>query len=179
MIDSKTQELDPELHEKEIVTLKSKNRGSIILSYLLILTGLTITFIVIRLYFAQIFGQRFIAIDLPSILVSIIGAAVLTYIYFTRYVRRVLILGPHKIRIIIGRREYDYPWSDFSIVTLGTTSASYGAKGFIIRMYEDNLESEYIDIPLYRFPIKNAFKYRSLIEERVRSAKKGSLNKSR
>ncbi|MFX0183241.1 MAG: hypothetical protein ACFE95_09205 [Candidatus Hodarchaeota archaeon] len=178
MVVSKSKEPDLRFHDKEIIIVKSKNRGSFILSFLLVLAGLTLTFVVIRLYFAQFFGQQYIAIDLPSLIVSILGATILTYLYHTRYVRRVLVLRPHNFSITIGKQLYEYSWSDFSIVVLGTSSASYGAKGFIIRLYEDKLDSEYIDIPLYRYPIKNAFEYRRLVEERVKSAKQTSQNKS-
>ncbi|MFX0171778.1 MAG: hypothetical protein ACFE9L_07660 [Candidatus Hodarchaeota archaeon] len=178
MVDSTTKESDTNLLDRDTIILKSKNRATIVLSFLLVLAGLTITFVVIRLYFAQFFGQQYIAIDLPSIIVSIVGSFVLTYLYHTRYARRVLILRSHNFLIRIGRQEYEYPWSDFSLVVLGTSAASYGAKGFIIRLYEDTLGSEYVDIPLYRYPVKNVFEYRRLITERVRVAKQTSKNKS-
>ncbi|MFX0149582.1 MAG: hypothetical protein ACFFAJ_02265 [Candidatus Hodarchaeota archaeon] len=177
MGDSTKKEAETNLLDKDMIILKSRNRATIVLSFLLVLAGLTITFIVIRLNFAQFFGQRYIAIDLPSIIVSIAGSFVLTYLYYTRYVRRVLILRSHDFLIRIGRNEYKYLWSDFSLVVLGTSAASYGAKGYIIRLYEDTLDSEYVDIPMYRYPVKNVFEYRRLITERVKVAKQISQNK--
>ncbi|MFX0125318.1 MAG: hypothetical protein ACFFAE_16945, partial [Candidatus Hodarchaeota archaeon] len=180
MGDSKSQKPTLALRDKEKIILESKKGFSIFLSFLLILAGLSLTFITIRLIIANFFQQEYVFIDIPSLLLSIFGAGLFTYIYHTRYARRVLILEPEEFSLIIGQRTFKYLWSEFSLVALASAYASYGMKGYVIRLYKDDLEGDYVDIPIYRFPIKDveAFDYRNLVQERVSTAKQDAQDTS-
>jgi hypothetical protein len=143
---------------------------SIILTFGLILTGETLTILVLLSYIEGPSAY----INIGSMIIAIFGAIPLTYYYQTRYVRRTLRLDPENFTIKVGKKEFNYSWNEFSLVALATSSASYGAKGFMIRLYEDTIDSDYIDLPLYRFPNVNAFEYRELIEKWVYSERKTS-----
>jgi hypothetical protein len=154
--------------ESESVSITSTGKMAIILAFLLILAVETIGFFIIRSTIAQSMGQALIVIDLGSIIVLFLGAGTLSYLYITRYVRREILFLDKTVTLKIGKREYEYQWDEFSLVALSTASASYGPKGYCIRLFIDDLEGEYVELPIYRFSKSvDAFDIRDKIEEKV------------
>ncbi|MFW9905510.1 MAG: hypothetical protein ACFFFH_14305 [Candidatus Thorarchaeota archaeon] len=149
------------------IVIQSKAGFTLIMIFLTILAIEFLGFIFLRLSIAQTFGELLIIIDIPSVIVLLIGAVTLTYLYYTRYVRRVLTLDHINFSLKVGKRLYEYEWSDFSIVALSIATAAAGVKGYTIRLYK-NVDGEYVELPIYRFPKTiNVFNLRDLIEKKV------------
>jgi hypothetical protein len=145
----------------------------IILSFGLSLMLVSVLFIITGTIVAQVTGEYLIPINIFTIVLLLIGAVVVTYYYHTRYVRRILVIGSDGISLSIGQRVHEYKWSDFSIVALSVSYSTYGPKGYIIKLFESDLQGEYVDLPIYRFSkTMDIFDLRNLVEERVRSTKK-------
>lgn len=158
--------------EPEQVTNYSTRMGiSIILTFGIMLIIVSFAFITVGIFVSQITGIMFLPINLFSISLSLLGASVATYYYHTRYVRKVLIMNPDGFCLKIGKRSFEYSWSEFSMVALSVSHSHYGAKGFIIRLFVDDLEGDYVDLPIYKFPKSiDVFDIRSLVEEKVLKA---------
>jgi hypothetical protein len=169
---SRSNDFVKDLEGDEEIILESKGGLTVILIFGLILTGNSLAVVFLRIQLASFLGQSLIAIDAGSLLISILGAVVITYLYYTRYVKRYLIMKTEDFTLKIGKREYTYPWSDFSIVALSTAPSSYGTKGFVVRLYKEDLSSDYVDLPLYRFPKPDVFYFRELIEKKVGNTRK-------
>ncbi|UCG01174.1 MAG: hypothetical protein JSW11_16340 [Candidatus Heimdallarchaeota archaeon] len=97
----------------------------------------------------------------------------MSYLYFTRYVKRTLVLKPDGFVLTVGKRSFEYSWSDFSVVSLSVSYSHYGAKGFMIKLYEEDLEGDYVDLPIYRFSSKeiDVFDLRNQIEQKILATK--------
>ncbi len=155
---------------KEEFTLSTNINISILLVYGIVLMLESIFFIFIGAVIIQVTGVPGIPINPITIGSLLLGAAIFTYYYHTRYVKRTLIIGKDTVELKIGKREFKYNWSDFTIVALSVSYAAYGAKGFMIKLFEDDLEGEYIDLPIYKFPKKgvDVFDLRNQIQEKLR-----------
>ncbi|MHA1994545.1 MAG: hypothetical protein ACW97Z_08405 [Candidatus Hodarchaeales archaeon] len=154
-------------------SLRTYGKMTLILAFLLVLAIETMGFFMIRSTIAQAMGQALIVIDLGSVIVLFLGAGTLTYFYYTRYVRREILFEAKSFTLKIGKREFSYEWDEFSLVTLSTASATYGPKGFSIRLYTDDLEGEYVELPMYRFTKGvDVFDLRTMIEDKVKIAAK-------
>ncbi len=134
------------------IMIKTKAGLTIFIIFLTTIAIETIGFVLIRLSIAQVLGEILIAIDLGSVIVLFIGGLTLTYLYYTRYVRREIILGKNNFSLKVGKRLFEYKWSEFSLVALSIATSAIGIKGFSIRIYADDLEGEYVELPIYRFP---------------------------
>ncbi len=153
-------------------TLSTRVGFSILLVYGIILLLESIFFLMTGILLTEITGTILIPINIATIAFLLLGAVFFTYYYHTRYVKRELILGPESFSISIGKRKWEYKWSDFSIAALSVSYSHYGAKGFIIKLFEDDLEGEYVDLPIYRFPKSiNVFDLRNQIDEIIRQKK--------
>ncbi|MFW9855326.1 MAG: hypothetical protein ACFFFG_09695 [Candidatus Thorarchaeota archaeon] len=136
--------------------------------FLTILAVETLGFVLIRVNIAA--WQGIIVIDLGAVFFLILGALTLGYLYYTRYVKRVIIFGDKRFSISVGKNLYQYEWKNFRMVALAIARGTAGVKGFLIRIYQGDLESEYVDLPIYRFSKKiNAFDLRSQIDEKISS----------
>ena len=156
--------------DSETVILTAANKSTLLLSFFLILTVETIGFFVIRSNIAQAMGQELVVIDLGSIIVLFLGAGTLAYLYYTRYVRRQIILNNKSFCLKVGKRQFDYQWNEFKLVALSIASSHIGAKGFSIRVYTDDLEGEYVELPVYKFSKQvDIFELRTNIEEKIRN----------
>ena len=131
MVKTQQKELNPENSEQTV--FQSKRWFSILLTFGLILALESVAFLTLQLELANILNQTVFAINLGSIFISIAGALTFTYYYYTRFQRRIMILGSDKFSLQIGKKLFEYAWSDFSLVALATASATYGAKGYILR----------------------------------------------
>ncbi|MFW9778458.1 MAG: hypothetical protein ACFFE8_06340 [Candidatus Heimdallarchaeota archaeon] len=131
--------------------LKTRGTWNIIWIVLTILAIETLGFVLIRVNVAQSAGETIIVIDLFTPIILIFGALTLGYLYYTRYVRRSLTLGDEIITFVIGKKTHEYRWRDFSMVSLAISTGTVGVKGFLIRLYEEDIKGEYIDLPIYRF----------------------------
>ncbi|MHA2173973.1 MAG: hypothetical protein ACXACP_04235 [Candidatus Hodarchaeales archaeon] len=157
--------------EKKII-LTSKLGIGIILTFGLALLLVSTLFIMSGTLVMQITREVLIPINIITISALLFGAIVVTYYYHTRYVRRKLIITPEGCTLSVGTRLFEYKWSEFSIVALSVSYSTYGPKGYIIKLFEDDLEGEYIDLPIYRFSKSiDIFDLRSYIEKKVRSQK--------
>jgi len=167
---------DSPVNHEEILKLSTRVGFSIILVYGIILLLESIFFLATGTLITQITGSPLIPINIATISFLLFGAVGFTYYYHTRYVKREIIIEPDKFSISIGKRIHEYKWIDFSLVALAVSFSHYGAKGLIIRLFEEDLEGEYVDLAIYRFPKSiNVFDLRNKIEERVNKA---NLNKS-
>ena len=93
----------------------------------------------------------------------------MTYWYYSRYVSRTLTFTEAGFTIRVGKRFFEYPWKEFSIVALSMASSATGTKGHVIRLYVSDLDGEYVDLPMYRFTkIIDTFELREQIEATVR-----------
>ncbi|MHA2246719.1 MAG: hypothetical protein ACXADY_17380 [Candidatus Hodarchaeales archaeon] len=170
---TQTEESYDSILTQEETTLTSKVGISILLSFGIILLLETVAFITIGMFTSQITGVMMIPINLLTIGLMLFGAVVATYYYYTRYVKKELILTQDGLCLMIGKRSFDYLWSDFSLVALSVSHTHYGAKGFIIKLFVDDLDGEYVDLPIYRFPKSiNVFDLRNQIEKKVRDISK-------
>lgn len=157
------------MDQEEVVKYQTKHRFQMIFIFAIVLMFESLSAVVLLLLLTNIFGELILVIDLPSIVLLIIGAITITYYYITRYVKRVLILEPKGFCLKVGKRSFEYLWSDFSLVALSVAYSYYGAKGFVIKLYHDDLEGDYVDLPIYRFPKTiNVFDLRNQIEEKIR-----------
>ena len=172
-------ELTIEEIENPWLILETKGRLAKLFIFLIALTLETLGFFVMRLSIARGLGQEYIAVDILTMIVLVIGAFSVAYWYYTRYVKRRIIFGEKKFQLDIGKHSYQYDWSDFSLVALTVSPSHAGIKGYMIRVYEKDLDSEYVDIPLYRFPLGDLthFKIREMIEEAVKKNKKREKKK--
>lgn len=160
------------INKEEKIILTSKMGVGIILTFGLSLLLVSTLFIMSGALVTQITGEVFVPINIITIGALLFGAIMVTYYYHTRYVKRKLIISPNGCSMSIGKRIFEYKWSEFAIVALSVSFSTYGPKGYIIKLFEDNLEGEYIDLPIYRFPKSiDVFDLRNYIEERVRSLK--------
>lgn len=172
MEQSKVQEIDPIFEEIFPIIHKTKGYFSIIMIFLIIFALEILGFTSLRYQIAQIFGEEYIVIDIFSVIVQIMGAITLSYLYYTRYLKRELVFDKNTIIFKIGKRKYEYKWDEFSFVSLSIASSHIGAKGFSIRLYESDLEGEYVDLPVYRFPtITDIFDLRIKIDRKIKSLK--------
>ncbi len=170
MIEKGAQESTSAQQESFPIIMESRRGFIIILIFLTILAVEVFGFFLIRSSIAQSVGEPMIIIDIPSVIVLIVGAFSLTYLYYTRYVKRVITLGQDNFSLKVGTRLFEYEWKDFALVALSVATAAAGIKGFSIRIYEDDLEGEYVELPIYRFPKSiDVFDLRSQIEEKIRS----------
>jgi hypothetical protein len=168
---------DSIFHEPLPITHTTKASYSLILTFLIIFASEILGFTILRYQIAQALGEAYVVIDIFSILAQIIGALSLTYLYYTRYVKRVLILDKDKVTLKIGKRKYEYSWDEFSFVSLSIASSHIGAKGHSIRLYENDLDGEYVDLPVYRFPtIIDIFDLREKINKKIQSVSKKQRN---
>lgn len=160
--------------EDEHITTYSTGIGiSIILSFGIMLAVVSFGFITVGFFIYQIVGIPGIPINLITIALAMFGATIGTYFYHTRYVRRQLTMNSDGFALKIGKRLYEYSWSDFSLVALSVSYSHYGAKGYIIKLYVDDLQGEYVDLPIYHFSKSiDIFSLRNEIEEKVRLAQK-------
>ena len=104
----------------ESVTLETSEKSTLLLSFFLVLAIETIGFFIIRSSIAKSLGQSLIVIDLGSIIVLFLGAATLSYLYYTRYVKRKIILQKDSFVLMVGKRKFEYNWNEFSFI--GTAS---------------------------------------------------------
>ncbi|MHA1947163.1 MAG: hypothetical protein ACXAC6_12090 [Candidatus Hodarchaeales archaeon] len=172
MIKQKTQQKELSIEEDEMLVLKAKRGFSLLLTFGLILGIESVIFLMLQLQLANMLNQSVFAINLGSIIISIAGAITFTYYYHTRFGRRILIIGSKDFSLQVGKKVFEYTWSEFSLVALATASATYGAKGYMLRLFEDDLDSDFVDLPLYRFPKVDQFDMRKLVIERITNAKK-------
>ena len=152
MVKAETQDTTSTKQEPFPITIKTKAGLTIFIIFLTVIAIEAIGFVLVRLSIAQALGEILIAIDLGSVIVLFIGALTLTYLYYTRYVQREIILGQNNFSLKVGKRLFEYKWNEFSLVALSIATATVGIKGFSIRIYEDDLEGEYVELPIYRFP---------------------------
>lgn len=170
---------DLSTEQEEVTSFSTKIGFSIILSFGIMLTIISFGFITIGMFTTQLMGVVAIPINLITIGLVMFGAVIATYYYHTRYVRKEMILEADGFCLKIGRRTFEYKWADFSLVVLSVAYSHYGAKGFIIKLYVDALDSEYVDLPIYRFSGSiDVFDLRQQITERVRLAKSGEKKQS-
>jgi hypothetical protein len=172
MIKQKTRQKEHSNENEDLIVHNSKSGFSLLLTFGIVLSIESVTFLILQLELANMLNQSVFAINLGSIVLSIAGAITFTYYYHTRFGRRKLILGLKDFSLQIGKNVFEYTWSDFSLVALSTASATYGSKGYILRLFEDDLDSEFVDLPLYRFPKIDRFDLRKIVLERVANAKK-------
>jgi len=168
---TQTQNSESTVEPKEELTLSTGIGISILLVYGIVLMLESIFFIFMGSVIIQATGVPGIPINAITLGSLLLGAIVFTYYYHTRYVKRMIILGKNTVEVRIGKREFKYDWSDFKIIALSVSYSSYGAKGFILKLFEDDLESgEYIDLPIYKFPKKqvDVFDLRNEIQEKLR-----------
>lgn len=167
---TQTQNSESTVEQKEELILSTSIGISILLIFGIVLMLESIFFIAIGLVITQTTGAPGVPINVISIGALLLGAMVFTYYYHTRYVKRMLILGKDSVEVKIGKREFKYDWSDFKLVALSVSYSSYGAKGFIIKLFEDEIDGEYIDLAIYKFPNKavDVFDLRNEIQEKLR-----------
>jgi len=168
---TQTQNSESTVEQKEELILSTSIGISIFLIFGIVLMLESLFFIAMGAVITQATGVPGIPINVITIGALLFGAMVFTYYYHTRYVKRMLILGKDSVEVKIGKREFKYDWSDFKIIALSVSYSSYGAKGFILKLFEDDLESgEYIDLPIYKFPKKqvDVFDLRNEIQEKLR-----------
>ncbi len=169
---------DSSTEQEGVTSFTTKMGISIVLSFGIMLCIMSFGFITIGMFTTQLVGAVAISINLFTIGLVLFGAVIATYYYHTRYVRKEMILKPDGFSLKIGKRLFEYDWADFSLVVLSVAYSHYGAKGFIIKLYVDDFESEYVDLPIYRFPKTiDIFDLRQQITERVRLAQSGVKNK--
>ncbi|MFX0206297.1 MAG: hypothetical protein ACFFDT_09935 [Candidatus Hodarchaeota archaeon] len=170
----------PTVEDEDVTTYSTRIGISIILSFGIMLTIVSFGFISVGYFVYQILGIPGIPINLLTIALAVFGAVIGTYFYHTRYVRRELTMNSEGFALKIGRRLYEYSWSDFSVVALSVSFSHYGAKGYIIKLYVDDLEGEYVDLPIYHFSKSiDIFSLRKEVEEKVRLAQKVTLSNSK
>lgn len=168
------------IQEFSPTTLTTRPLFTLIFIFVIVLAIELLGFTVIRLSIAQALGEVNIAIDLGSVIAILLGAITITYLYYTRYAKRILIVEKDGFTLFIGKRSYDYTWEDFSLVALSMSYSATGIRGFIIRLFESDLEGEYVDLPVYRFPQKDfdVFDLRSQINEYVQQSQSQSKSKA-
>ena len=165
---------DSSTEQEGVTSFTTKIGFSIVFSFGIVLLIMTFAFITIGFFTTQLIGAVAIPINLFTIGLMLVGAVIATYYYHTRYVRKEMILEPDGFCLKIGKRTFEYEWADFSLVVLSVAYSHYGAKGFIIKLYVDDLDSEYVDLPIYRFSGSiDVFDLRQQITERVRLAQSG------
>ncbi len=169
MIEKGDQQSTSTQEESFPIIMESRRGFTIILIFLTILAIEVFGFFLIRSSIAQSVGEPMIIIDIPSVIVLIVGAFTITYLYYTRYIKRVITLGKDNFSLKVGKRLFEYKWEDFSLVALSVATSAAGIKGFSIRIYEDDLEGEYVELPIYRFSKSiDVFDIRNQIEEKIR-----------
>jgi hypothetical protein len=152
--------------------IKTKGVFTIILVFLAFSSALLLGFVVFRLILAQALGEIIIIVDLGSVIVLIIGALTLTYLYYTRYVKREIVFTKSNFTLKVGKRIFEYKWKEFSIVALSIAVTTSGIKGFTIRLYNTDLEGDYVELPLYRFPKSiDVFTIRNLVEIKINESR--------
>jgi hypothetical protein len=160
------------MEQEQVTRFSTKIGFSIILSFGIMLCVVSFAFITVGIFTSQLIGIYAIPINIVTIALLLLGATIATYYYHTRYIRRELILNTDGFCLKLGRRIYEYIWSDFSIVALSVSYSHYGAKGYIIKLFVDDLEGEYVDLPIYHFSKSiDVFGLRNQIEEKVRLAR--------
>lgn len=171
---TQTSTRDSSIAQEEVTGFSTRLGISVVLSFGIILTIMSLGFITIGIFVSQLTGVGAIPINLITIGFMLVGAIIATYYYHSRYVRKKLILEPDGFCLKVGKRSFEYQWSEFSLVALSVSYSHYGAKGFIIRLYVDDLDGEYVDLPIYQFSKSiDIFDLRQQVEERVRLARKG------
>ena len=169
---------DSSTEQEEVTSFTTKIGLSIVLSFGIMLAIMSLAFITFGMFTTQLVGVTAIPINIITIGLMLVGAAIATYYYHTRYVRKEMILEPDGFCLKVGKRSFEYHWADFSLVVLSVAHTHYGAKGYIIKLYVDDLEGEYVDLPIYRFPKSiDIFDLRHQITERVRLAQSGVKDK--
>ncbi len=169
---------DSSTEQEGVTSFTTKMGFSIVLSFGIMLTIMSFGFITIGMFTTQLVGAVAIPINLFTIGLVLVGTVIATYYYHTRYVRKAMILKPDGFCLKIGKRSFEYEWADFSLVVLSVASSHYGAKGYIIKLYVDDFDSEYVDLPIYRFSKSiDIFDLRHQIIERVRLAQSGVKDK--
>jgi len=164
--------------DDQITRYSTKIGFSILLSFGIMLAIVSFGFITVGLLIYETIGIPGIPINIITIVLALVGAAMGTYFYHTRYVRRELVLNSEGFSLRIGKRIYEYSWSDFSLVALSVSYSHYGAKGYIIKLYEGDLEGEYVDLPIYHFSKSiDIFSLRQEIETKVRLAQTTNSSK--
>ncbi|MFW9997170.1 MAG: hypothetical protein ACFFD4_34320 [Candidatus Odinarchaeota archaeon] len=156
--------------QEDPLTLKSRALFPMLFAFVIILAVEILGFTTLRLQIARALGEAMIAVDFGSVAVMIFGALSISYYYYTRYAKRELILSKEGFTLKVGHKNvYEYTWSEFSLVALSLSYSATGTRGYLIRLFENDLEGEYVDLPLYRFSKKpNVFDLRSQIVEMVR-----------
>ena len=168
-VENKVQNSIIPIKDSESRIFRTSEKSTLLLSFLLVLTVETIGFFIIRSNIAIAMGQALIVIDLGSVIVLLFGAATLTYLYYTRYVRRELIFENKSFILKIGKRSFKYNWNEFKIVALSISSSHVGPKGFCIRLYINDLEGEYVEIPVYRFSKDiDPFSFRNEVHDKIK-----------
>lgn len=169
---------DSSTEQEGVTSFTTKIGISIVLSFGIMLTIMSFAFITIGMFTTQLVGVVAIPINLITIGLVLFGAVIATYYYHTRYVRKEMILKPDGFCLKIGKRLFEYEWAEFSLVVLSVASSHYGAKGFVIKLFVDDFDGEYVDLPIYRFPkATDIFDLRLQITERVRLAQSGVTDK--
>ncbi|MHA2304518.1 MAG: hypothetical protein ACXACU_03930, partial [Candidatus Hodarchaeales archaeon] len=149
--------------------IKTKGGFTIIVFFTIFSSALVLGFVVLRLILAQALGEIIIIVDLGSVIVLIIGAITLTYFYYTRYIKREIVFTDSTLALKVGKRVFEYKWNEFSVVALSLAIATSGIKGFTIRLYNTDLEGDYVELPIYRFPKSvDVFTIRNLVETKVK-----------
>ncbi|MFX1285989.1 MAG: hypothetical protein ACFFB5_20265 [Promethearchaeota archaeon] len=170
MTESGAQEATSAQQELFPIIIESRRGLTLILIFIIILAIEVFGFFLIRSVVAQSVGEQIIIIDVPSVIVLIIGAFTLTYLYYTHYVKRVITLGQDSFSLKVGKRLYEYKWNEFSFVALSVATSAAGIKGFTIRIYQTDLEGDYVELPIYRFTKSvDVFDLRNQIEEKIRN----------
>jgi hypothetical protein len=169
---SKKKKIEIPYVDSESTTLVTSGKSTLVLAFFMVLAIETIGFFTIRSSIAQSLGQTLVVIDLGSVIVLFLGAATLAYLYYTRYVKRQIIFRNDTFTLMVGKRKFEYNWDEFSFVALSIASSHIGAKGFSIRIYTDDLEGEYVELPMYRFTKQiDIFELRQKINEKVNQSK--------
>jgi hypothetical protein len=162
--------------ESDSTLISSSGKMTIIIAFFVILAIESMGFFMLRSSIAQAMGQALIVLDLGSVIVLLLGAGTLAYFYYTRYVRKQVLFLNKKFTLKIGTRDFTYQWKEFSLVVLSTAQATYGPKGYSIRLYTDDLDGEYVELPIYRFKNADAFEIRKKIEEKIKQSAKADKN---
>jgi hypothetical protein len=151
------------------IAYKTSAKLTVTFTFFVVLALGLLGFVMLRMAIAESMGQEAFAIDIFSVSILIVGSMSLTYLYYKRYAKRELIITKESCTLIVGNRSYDYTWKEFTIVALSVSPSSTGIKGFVIRLYESDLDGEYVDLPVYRFPKKvDVFELRREIDAIVR-----------
>jgi hypothetical protein len=152
--------------------IETKGVITIIMIFVIFSSALVLGFVALRLMLAQVLGEIIIIVDLGSVIVLIIGAFTLTYFYYTRYIKREIVFTNSTVALKVGKRVFEYKWNEFSIVALSIGVATSGIKGFTIRLYDTDLEGDYVELPIYRFPKSvDVFTIRNLVENKINESR--------